>query len=209
MKVVPGASLLFLWLAGTAHAQDDASRVELTVFGAYRFGGTITVEETSDSYDLEDSGSFGLILNFPHKANTKWEVFYSKQATEAEFSAATPNDPVIDIDLQVLQLGGTYQFEGDKVVPYLAATIGGTHAKARSTGSGSDTFFSGSIGVGMLIVPSSRIGLRLEARAHGTLMNSSTDLFCETGPDINACAIRIQGDLLTQIETFAGVVFRF
>ena len=209
MKGILTAALVFFCLAGTAHAEDDATRFEITPFGAYRFGGTINVAETSDSYDLEDSGSFGLILNFPHKADTKWEVFYSKQATEAEFSAATPNDPVIDIDLQVLQLGGTYQFEGDKVVPYLAATIGGTHAKARSTGSGSDTFFSGSIGVGMLIVPNSRIGLRLEARAHGTLMNSSTDLFCETGPDINACAIRIQGDLLTQIETFAGVVFRF
>jgi len=209
MKGILAVALVFLCLAGTAHAEDDATRFEITPFGAYRFGGTINVAETSDSYDLEDSGSFGLILNFPHKADTKWEVFYSKQATEAEFSAATPNDPVIDIDLQVLQLGGTYQFEGDKVVPYLAATIGGTHAKARSTGSGSDTFFSGSIGVGMLIVPNSRIGLRLEARAHGTLMNSSTDLFCETGPDINACAIRIQGDLLTQIETFAGVVFRF
>ena len=209
MKGILTAALVFLCLAGTAHAQDDSFKFELTPFGAYRFGGTFNVEDSSDSYDLEDSGSFGLILNFPHKANTKWEVFYSKQATEAEFSGATPNDPVIDIDLQVLQLGGTYQFEGDKVIPYLAVTIGGTHARVRSTGTGSDTFFSGSIGLGVLISPSSRVGLRLEARAYGTLMNSSTDLFCETGPDINACTIRVQGDLLTQIETFAGVVFRF
>jgi hypothetical protein len=95
------------------------------------------------------------------------------------------------------------------VRPYLAATLGGTHARARSTGSGSDTFWSGSIGLGLLISPSSRIGLRLEARAYGTLTSSNTDLLCQTGPDANFCAVRIQGEMLTQIETFAGVVFRF
>jgi len=209
MKATLRAALLFLCLAATAHAQDNKFKFELTPFGAQKFGGTFEVEDLSGSYDLADSSSFGLILNFPHKANTQWEVFYSKQETEAEFSEATPNDPIVEVDLQVLQLGGTYQFEGEKVRPYLAATIGGTHVKTRSTGSGSDTFWSGSIGLGVMISPSSRIGLRLEARAHGAFTNSSTDLFCETGPDANVCAIRLEGDMLGQIETFAGVVIRF
>ena len=134
---------------------------------------------------------------------------YSKQSTEAEFSGVTPNDALIDVDLQMLQIGGTYQFEGSSVVPYLAATLGATHATARSSGSESDTFWSGSMGLGVLISPHSRVGLRLEARAYGTFTNSSTDLLCETGPAGAACAIRIKGDLLSQIETFAGVVFRF
>jgi opacity protein-like surface antigen len=209
MKSVLGLALVLVCIAGTAQAQDDAFKFELTPFGAYRFGGSFAVEDSTDSYDLEDSNSFGLILNFPHKANTQWEVLYSKQATTAEFSAATPNDPLIDIDLQVLQLGGTYQFDGDKVRPYIAATLGGTYARARSTGSGSDTFWSGSFGLGVLISPSSRVGLRLEARAYGTLTSSKTDLLCATGPDANFCAVRIEGEVLTQIETFAGVVFRF
>lgn len=209
MKSILGLALVLGCVAGTARAQDDAFNFELTPFGAYRFGGSFAVEDSSDSYDLEDSSSFGLILNFPHNTNTQWEVLYSKQATTAEFSAATPNDPLVDIDLQILQLGGTYQFEGGMVRPYLAATLGGTHARARSTGSGSDTFWSGSIGLGLLISPSSRIGLRLEARAYGTLTSSNTDLLCQTGPDANFCAVRIQGEMLTQIETFAGVVFRF
>jgi hypothetical protein len=116
---------------------------------------------------------------------------------------------VIDIDLQTLQLGGTYQFEGDRFIPYLAATLGATQARASSSGSADDTFWSGSIGVGVLISPHSRVGLRLEARAHGIFTNSSSSLLCESGPDVSGCAIRITGDLLTQIETFAGVVFRF
>ena len=211
MKVILSIALAFVCFAGTTHAQGNATRFELTPFGGYRFGGTFNVEDSTDSYKLKDSVSFGLILNFPHRANTRWEFLYAKQSTEAELSGAAPNDTPVDIDLEVFQLGGTYQFESrsDKVVPYLAATLGGTHASASSTGSGSDTFWSGSIGLGVMISPSSRLGLRLEARAYGTLVNSSTDLFCETGPDINFCAVRIEGELLTQIETFAGIVFRF
>ena len=204
------ATLLLVLLAPfTIHAQDNALGFELTPFGACRFGGTFSVEESSDSYELQDSSSFGLIVNWRHSPDTTWEILYSKQQTEAEFSSATVNDPLVDIDLQVLQLGGTFQFEGEKARPYLVATIGGTHASARSTGSNSDTFLSGSIGVGVLVSPNSRVGLRLEARAYGTLTSSSTDLLCQTGPVISGCAVRIEGDLLSQVETFAGVVFRF
>ena len=108
--------------------------------------------------------------------------------------------------MQILQIGGTYQGSGEKLRPYLAATIGGTHI---SSDSNSDTFFSGSIGVGLQIMPESRVGIRVEARAYGTLTSSDTDLFCQTGPDQNICAVRVDGKVLGQFETFAGVVFRF
>lgn len=190
-------------------AQNDASTFEITPFGGYRFGGTFNVEEPAGSYELRDSSSIGLILNWEHTAVTQWEVLYSQQRTEAEFNGVTVNDPLIDIDLHVLQLGGTYQFDGEMAKPYLAATIGGTHARVRSNSSKSDTFWSGSIGLGVLVSPNSTFGLRLEARYHGALVNSSSTLFCQTGPDINVCAARIVGDLVSQVETFAGVVIRF
>jgi hypothetical protein len=202
-------ALLCACLVSTAQAQDREVKFELTPFGGYRFGGTFEVEDSSDSYDFNDSSSFGLILNVPYSSNTQLEILYSKQSTEAEFGGATSNDPVIDIDLQMLQLGGTYQFEGDKFIPYIAATLGAAHARASSSGSASDTFWSGSFGLGVLISPTTRVGLRLEARAYGTVTNSGTSLLCESGPNVSGCAIRVKGDLLTQIETFAGVVFRF
>lgn len=206
--------LILAMLAGAAlampvHAQQTAAKFELTPFGGYRFGGTFEIEDSPDSFDFEDSASFGLIVNFPHRANTRWEILYANQSTEAEFSGVTTGDALIDVDLQMLQIGGTYQFEGDKVLPYLAATLGATHAKASGTSSESDTFWSGSIGLGILVAPNSRVGLRLEARAYGTFTNSSTDLLCASGPSGAGCAIQVAGDLLTQIETFAGVVIRF
>jgi hypothetical protein len=209
MKKLILCALVFAF--STAEAQQEDSWFEITPFAGYRFGGSFELEDVPESYDFKDSSSFGLILNFPHRQNTRWEILYSQQSTEAEFSGTTPNDPTIDLDLHVLQLGGTYQFEGQSrsMVPYLAATLGATHARVSSSGSESDTFWSGSIGVGMLFSPNSRVGLRLEARAYGTFTNSSTDLLCQSGPEGGACAIRVKGDLITQIETFAGVVFRF
>lgn len=204
---------LLLCLASPALAQQKTAAFELTPFAGYRFGGTFEVEDSPDSYDLEDSASYGVILNFPHRANTRWEILYSRQSTEAEFSDPASGNALLDIDTQILQIGGTYEFEsegvGTAVQPYLAATIGGTHVKASANGSERDTFWSGSLGLGILVAPNSRVGLRLEARGHFTLTNSSTDLLCVVSPDLNACAIRATGDLISQFETFAGVVVRF
>ncbi len=189
--------------------QAQEAATEITAFGAYRFGGTFEEETTEAEYELNDSPSFGLILNFRHQDPTQWEILYSQQRTEAEFQEATAIDPEVDIDLHILQLGGTYQWEGEVARPYLAFTLGGTHIRTSSNGSDSDTFFSGSIGIGMKFLPTSRVGIRVEARAYGTLVDSSTDLFCSTGPDANICAVRVKGNMLSQVETFAGITVRF
>ena len=73
----------------------------------------------------------------------------------------------------------------------------------------SDTFFSGSLGVGLMVLPTNRVGVRLEARTHATLLRSDSDLFCESGPGGGLCAVAVNGDVLWQVEAFAGVVFRF
>ncbi len=205
------AAAALLCLASPALAQQDQASFELTPYVGYRFGGTFEIEESPDSYDIEDSAVYGVILNFPHRANTRWEVLYSRQSTEAEYSDASSVNRLLDIDSHILQIGGTYQFESEykTVQPYLAATIGGTHVEASANGSESDTFWSGSLGLGMLVAPNSRVGLRLEARGHATFTNSSTDLLCVVSPDLNACAIKMTGDVVTQFEAFAGVVVRF
>ena len=201
-------ALLALAVISSPALADEAA-IEITPFAGYRFGGNFDVDGSDLSYEVKDSPSFGIAVNFPHRQNTQWEVYYSQQSTDAELNGVANADPSVDVDLYVLQLGGIYQWDGDTVRPYLAATLGGTHIRTGSSGSESDTFFSGSIGLGVKILPTSRVGIRLEARALGTFFNDSTDLFCRTGPDANVCAVRVEGDMLTQIETFAGLTFRF
>jgi len=198
--------LTLVSLSAGVFAADEALDFEITPLAGYRFGGTFGIEGSSDSYEFEDSASFGLILNLRDRGNTQWELLYSRQESEVRLNSAAALQPLVDIDVQILQIGGTYQGQGHRVRPYLAATLGGTNIK---TEVGSDNFFSGSIGLGLQIRPEERFGIRLEARAYGTLTDSDTDLFCRTGPDLNICAVRVDGELLTQFETFAGLVFRF
>ena len=202
-------ALVALVLFVPAFAQAQEATTEITAFGAYRFGGTFEDEQSDASYELDDSPSFGLILNIRDKDATQWEIFYSQQRTDAEFSGTSANDPQVDVELHVLQLGGTYLWHGEVARPYLAFTLGGTHVRTSSAQSSSDTFFSGSIGLGLKFLPTSRFGIRVEARAYGTVIDSGTDLFCSTGPDANVCAIRVKGKMLSQVETFAGITYRF
>jgi hypothetical protein len=211
----PGTSFFALILAGMASAipsqaaAADELKFEITPFVAYRFGGDFDVEGSTASYSIDDSEAFGLLFNLRQSSNTQWEVLYSRQNTTASLRDSLATVPSVDMDIHVLQIGGTYQGSGETVRPYLAMTLGGTYIKTTANGSQNDTFFSGSIGAGVSLIPSSRLGIRLEARAYGTLMNANTDLFCQTGPDMNVCAIRIDGSLLSQFEIFAGVIFRF
>lgn len=200
---------LFALSSAVGNAYADELRWELTPFAGYRFGGTFAVDDSDAEYEFDDAASAGIIFNLRQHENTQWELLYSRQRTDARLDGVTINDAVVDIDMHTVQLGGTYQGPGEKVRPYLAATIGGTRIEASSRGRESDTFWSGSIGVGLNIRPSHRLGLRVEARAHGVLIDSSTELLCRTGPDLNICAIRIEGDMLGQVEAFAGIVVRF
>jgi len=189
-------------------SQTTPGTIELTPYGAYSFGGTFQDEDSATKVELQDSGSFGLIFDYQQKNNTQIEVIYSLQRTDANVDDVT----ISDVDMHYLQLGGTYQFENlGKTLPFMSATLGATHIDVNSEGYGSDTFFGFSIGAGLQIAPTSRLGLRLEARAFGTTLSSGSTIFCVSDPGGGqaGCAITVEGDILWQVQAMAGVVFRF
>ena len=213
MKHLAPVILILLGAYSTALAQDY--NVEVTPFGGYRFGGDFDVtdgngdSDAGSSVKLRDAGSYGVLLDLRHSDVTTYQFLYSEQSTTADVNDPDASLSTVDTTLRILQFGGTYRGPGDVVQPYLAATIGGTNIRTSANGSQSDTFFSGSIGVGVNVMPTNRVGFRFEARAYGTLTDSDTDLFCQTGPELNVCAVRVKGTILSQFETFAGFTVRF
>ncbi len=204
--------LVFIFFAlssCTAAAQSSPGAFELTPYGGYRFGGTFEEMDTDVEVDLADDATFGLIFNVRESANTQWEIIYSRQSTEADTSSLSIPEQAVDIELHILQGGGTYQGEGEWARPYLAATVGGTLIDPGLPSFDSDVFWSFSVGAGFNIRPSERLGFRLEARVFGTLLSADSDLFCSSGAGGALCAIAVEGNMLWQVETFAGVVFRF
>jgi hypothetical protein len=211
-RFLPGrypVTILLLLCSVRIFAQEQSFDFELTPYGAYRVGGEFEGTDSALSIELDDNQSFGLIFNARHSPITQWEIIYSRQETNADASGLGLSDPAPDLTIEYLQAGGTYLWDGEHVRPYLAATIGGTHVDINTPGFDSDTFYSFSLGLGLQINPNSRLGIRLEARGFGTLLDADSDLFCQFGPSNNICAVRIDGTLMWQTEAIAGIVFRF
>ena len=201
--------------AADAPSVATQARFELTPYAAYRFGGEFDAPSEdgaeSRSFELRESSAQGLILDIRAGAvNTQWEILYAHQRTELETQPSFGAEQ-LDVDVDYLQFGGTYLFDdnGPSTVPFIAMTAGITRFAPRPAGIESETYFSGSIGGGVHLRADKRIGVRLEARAFGTLVESDSALFCRTGPEANACALSVEGTALFQWEARAGVVVRF
>lgn len=208
LRIPLAGTVVLLALAAPA-AVAEPLRFELTPYGGYAFGGTFEDEETAIEIDVDDDASFGLIFNFNNSANTQYEVIYARQGTTADTSTVASLPPAVDLDIEHLQIGGTYLGAGERARPYLAMTLGGSRFSPGFPAGDADTFWSFSIGAGWTFRPSERLGLRLEARAWGTFIDTDSSLFCESGPELALCAIALDGTVFWQVETFAGVVFRF
>ena len=75
--------------------------------------------ETEEEFELNDSSSYGLSVNFPSRGNTEWEIYYSFQDTEVDAAGFVPSENAIGIEVEYLQIGGTYLFETRKnATPY-------------------------------------------------------------------------------------------
>lgn len=194
--------------AAAAADNNDEYFLEITPFGAFRMGGDFDTDDNAASVELDDGAGFGFILSGPDTAVTQWEVYYSRQDTDADTSEVTGLAPETDINVQYLHLGGTYRGEGAFSRPFLSAGIGATWMEPDGPGLDDDIFWSVSIGTGLQFQTTKRWGWRLEARAIGTFIDSDSDLFCVSSGGA-VCAFSLKGSLLWQMEAIAGFTFRF
>jgi hypothetical protein len=139
---------MLLAMTGTARAAEQDFRGEVTPFAGYRFGGEFRVADSDRDLELEDSASFGMMLDLYARGGTSYQLHYSLQQTDARFDDPVEGTTSFDTTLHFLQFGGTYRGDGETFQPYLAATLGATHLRTAGAGGGSDTFPSGSIGAG-------------------------------------------------------------
>ncbi len=190
-------------------ASDAGYRFKLTPHAGYRMGGTFEDRDTGSDYELTDNASYGLTLGIPWETNTELEFWYSHQPTDVDLTAAGGNART-GFDLDTLHIGGTVLLEPrGSAVPFVVLTAGATRVSSSEPGIGSDTFPSFSLGAGWQFFPQQRLGLRLEGRVLGTLVDSSSQVFCGFAPSGSGCLVSLSGDMLWQFEVNAGAVFRF
>ena len=204
-----GIALFALGFTAPAAAQNSVSKFELTPYVAYRVGGSFSEEGGDGQIELNESSAEGIMFNIMASSYGQYELLYSRQKTDARTTGFFPGDPTIDIDVEHYHFGGTYLFDGEKTRPFIALTLGATRFDPQYVDATAETFFSASLGAGVQLAASSRVGLRLEARAFTTFVDDNSSIFCSSINGSGSCLIRVEGNLLTQWEARAGLVFRF
>lgn len=189
---------------------------ELTPYVGFRLGGALQDDASSAEVEIDNTETVGIIFNLREGLNTQWEVAYAYQPGQIEIDFLPPGaSPSVisadgtDIDIHHLQFGGTYIGEGTWSRPYMAATVGLAHIDPDFSAFDSDTYFAFTIGGGLKFFPTERIGVRLEARMYGTVIDSKSNIFCTSGTGGANCLFEVQGDVLWQFDATLGATFRF
>ena len=203
------AALAGVFLSLPVEAQSQDLRFEITPYAAYRMGGSFDEKDGDGRVELNDSGAEGLLFNIKANPNGQYELIYARQSTDAESSGFFAGDPEIDLDVEYLQFGGTYLFDGDNTRPFVALTLGATRFDPGIPDTGSESYLSASLGGGVQLRARERLGIRLEARVFTTFVDDDSSIFCSSDNGAGACLVAIEARTLSQWEVRAGLVFRF
>ena len=187
-------------------------RIELTPLAGYGIGGSFEERVTKDAYpinklDLDETGVFGIAVDWNITDNTQYEFFFSHQQSRLTRTRAYTTLPssLFDIDVSYLHIGGTVGFGDHRVDPFIVATTGITHFNPRRASHSSKTRFSLGVGGGVKFFISNNIGVRLEARGLGTLMNGGGWF----RSDADGAEIGVEGDTFWQAQFNAGLSLKF
>lgn len=200
------AIALALLLAGPVSQAAEQTTFRVVPQAGYRFGGSLEDADTGAGRDLQDAAAFGLALELRYGDEDRWlQLWYSRQATEVVSSEAR-----FDVDVDYIHVGGTAPIDDTgKVQSYVSGGIGATRFAPSGDGLVSNTKFSGSLGLGVMVPFSERLALRVEARGYLTLVDTDTSFFCRTDNGDGRCAIVASGSSLFQAELVAGIAFAF
>jgi len=174
---------------------------EVTIYAGYRGGGDFEDVNTGASITLDEGGSVGVIVNVPYSRDTEMQFLYSTQSTKMQATGSSADN--VDIDINYIQIGGTYLLLRDNFTPYFVATLGVVHFIP--DGLSSENRFSFTLGGGAKIPFAKRFALNLEGRAYMTSLSGGGVMFCGNGQ----CSISASSSLFAQLEASAGLTFKF
>lgn len=205
---VLAVALAAAW-APYAPAQSESpakSESDVTVYGGYRFGGSVTDSTSNSTIDLENGSSVAFAIDFGLDWKTQIELFLSRQNTALTSGLFSSQANNTGLTLYNYQIGGTNFIEEVGRGLYVMGAIGGTTAKPERSGLNSETFFSGNLGIGWMVPLGRHAGLRIEARGYGILINNNGSIFCG---GTRGCTVAISGTALFEGELLMGVSAKF
>lgn len=195
--------------------------VDVVPFGGLRFGGDVSSTtyypgtgsgsggapaSTSQSFTINSSASYGLVIDFPLPADfavQAFEVYASRQQTNID-GANLLSPPIADLTVGVLQVGVVAVVPtAEPRLDWLVTATGG--ATRFETSAGSETRPSLGIGAAVRWMANDHIGVRADLRALVDFTgNGGSILACNGG-----CTYNYSGTVVVQGEASVGIVLRF
>lgn len=178
-------------------------KIELTPFGGYQFGGKMRFYE--GDLKIENAPNYGILMDIAVAPDTKLELYWSQMQTSASF---TPYygygylDTLIkpfDVNINYIQIGGVReaQLDNAKIVPFGAFTLGATYFSPTDNTVNDSWKFSMTLGAGLKIWFSDRVGIRLQGRMLMPMYFGGAGVYFGTGGSgisVGAGSSIIQGD---------------
>lgn len=203
MKVIHlGAAVLVAAGAlGTAPARAQDRPFELTVLGGLRLGGQFEDGVTGYTRTFDESLTLGLALGFPLGNDRTLEIVW----THAQLGAPADEDGgEVDLRLDTVGAGGTYEWGDGKARPFVSGTIGLALVSPQTSGYDSELFLAGTLGGGVKVPLSPRVGLRFEGRGAAMFALGGAAGICGGG-----CLLGFTGVGIVELELLAGLSFSF
>lgn len=205
-RLILMAACLTAWLPGVGYSQ-ALRNAEFTPFFGYRLGGRFEDAGTGERLEIDNSLSWGGILDIRLTDVTQLELYFSRQRTELlSREGLFAGQRLFGLDVDYYHIGGTYIFLHDNFwQPFAVGTLGATHMRPDVIGGRSVTRFSLGLGGGVRYFIGRNLGVYLAGRGIFTFMGGDTLFRTEAGQ----VTIRIDSDGLWQAELQAGLVFAF
>jgi hypothetical protein len=170
-----------------------------------RYGGSFEDVNTAVTFELADSSSYGVLIDFDSEPNKQIEVYLSRQDTSLMANDLFTGDPLFDLTIDYYHIGGLVMYgEGEGMRPFVSGTFGLTQMNPKGSDLSTENKFSLSLGGGGKVFITRRLGLRFGVRGIYTSVNSNSAIFCSSG-----CAIKVNSSGFVQTELSASLVMAF
>ncbi len=198
-----------LLIMGGANAQ----KIEITPTVGYMFGGSVNFIE--GKLKVLDDLSYGGIFSFKVDRDVAVEFSYSRMDTRAEWRPGyiySPDYPELNFDLNVnyMLLGVVRKAEiSEKVDGFGTIALGAAYFNPSSSWIKDVWRFAGSLGAGVKIYITDRIGIRLQGRLLLPLYFSGGGAYCGIGSSGSSCGVGLSTtSVILQGDLSGGLIIR-
>jgi hypothetical protein len=182
---------------------DEGPSVQIAPFVGYQGGGSVMNQELDQKYSFGTGLDYGGTIDIALSPSWRVELLYSRQETNLESTGVT--GPSFDVTVERYMIGleeekgqGSVKFHG-------VLLLGATRFVPGFEAADSELRFTGGLALGVKSFLSSNLGIRLEARAFYTVVDSGGDVFCSAG----TCLFSFTGSGIWQGDVNAGLIIAF